>query len=418
MIRELQSLIDRTENSADKSQKRESLIQSEKIDEEEHAVSFYHIEILKKLIHWINKDVAAVKSMLFEMRKENVMLNDEYNKIVSDKTRYEVEYERMKERLDELENIDENENVESFDVSVESVRDASIRVDALMTTIINTVTSKKLSDSFILTDDKDSNIENWLFAMNNKLKKNVDWFSIETSKKTYVRTRIDEDAMKHLASRFKKDSIKSFLIAEEIFDDLNRMFDDSNKRVNILKTYKRLKQIKTNKEFYTFFAKFQRLTSDSKIYDETILLEDLKNKMSWDLQKTLASDIYKAIDLYEFVRFCQFTDQTLRDVNSKIRNASRDDYEESISRNNASYQESSRDQSNTSRSRFQTSTSSRVISQASIEEQVNAFSCYNCEKSEHIARRCSESKKINLNSFVREIEEHVFDNDNQDESKK
>jgi hypothetical protein len=51
MIRELQSLIDRTENSADKSQKRESLIQSEKIDEEEHAVSFYHIEILKKLIH-------------------------------------------------------------------------------------------------------------------------------------------------------------------------------------------------------------------------------------------------------------------------------------------------------------------------------------------------------------------------------
>jgi hypothetical protein len=98
--------------------------------------------------------------MLFEMRKENVMLNDEYNKIVSDKTRYEVEYERMKERLDELENIDENENVESFDVSVESVRDASIRVDALMTTIINTVTSKKLSDSFILTDDKDSNIEN------------------------------------------------------------------------------------------------------------------------------------------------------------------------------------------------------------------------------------------------------------------
>ncbi len=160
MIKELQSFIDRTENFADKNQRRKPLIQSEKIDEEEHVVFSYHIKILKKLIHWINKDVAAVKSMLFEMRKENVMLNDEYNKIVSDKTRYEVEYERMKERLDELENIDENENVESFDVFVESIRDASIRVDALMTTIINTVTSKKLSDSLILIDDKDSNIEN------------------------------------------------------------------------------------------------------------------------------------------------------------------------------------------------------------------------------------------------------------------
>jgi hypothetical protein len=140
--------------------------------------------------------------------------------------------------------------------------------------------------------------------------------------------------------------------------------------------------------------------------------------MFWDLQKTLTSNIYKAINLYEFARLCQFTDQTLRDVNSKIKNVNRDDYEESISKNNASYQESFRDQSNTSRSRFQTSTSSRIISQTSIEEQVNAFNCYNCEKSEHIARRCSESKKLNLNSFVREIKEHVLDNDNQNESKK
>jgi hypothetical protein len=255
--------------------------------------------------------------------------------------------------------------------------------------------------------------------MRNKLQKNADWFWIETSKKTYVRTRIDEDAMKHLTSRFKKDSIKSFLIAKEIFDDLNRVFDDFNKKVNALKTYKRLKQVEINKKFYTFFAEFQRLTSDSKIYDETILLKDLKNKMFWDLQKTLTSNIYKAIDLYEFVRLCQFTDQTLRDVDSKIRNVNRDDYEESISKNNASYQESSRDQSNTSRSRFQTSTSFRIISQTSIEEQVNAFSCYNYEKSEHLTRNCKTSKKLNSNNFVREIEKDTSNQNNLDvESRK
>jgi predicted RNA-binding Zn-ribbon protein involved in translation (DUF1610 family) len=140
--------------------------------------------------------------------------------------------------------------------------------------------------------------------------------------------------------------------------------------------------------------------------------------MFWDLQKTLTSNIYKTIDLYEFVRFCQFTNQTLRDVNSKIRNANRDDYERSTFKNNVNYQESFRNQSNTSRSRSQTSASSRTVNQISIEEQINAFSCYNCEKSEHIARRCSESKKLNLNSFVREIEEHVSDNDNQNESRK
>ncbi len=58
--------------------------------------------------------------------------------------------------------------------------------------------------------------------------------------------------MKHLTSKFKKDFIKSFLIAEDVFDDLNRIFDDLNKRVNVLKTYRRLKQVKVNKKFHTF----------------------------------------------------------------------------------------------------------------------------------------------------------------------
>jgi hypothetical protein len=308
-------------------------------------------------------------------------------------------------------------------VSVEWVRNASIKVDAFVSTIINT--SRKLFDSSILIDDKNSNIEDWLSTMKNKLKENADWFSIETSKKAYVRTRIDEDAMKHLASRFKKDSIKSFMTIEKIFDDLNRVFDDFNKKINALKAYKRLKQIETNKKFHTFWTEFQRLVNDSKIYDEIILLKNLKDKMFWDLQRTLTSDIYKAIDLYEFARLCQFIDQTLRDVNSKIRNANRDEYEESelTSRNilnnqESSNQESFRDQLNTLKSRFQTSASSRVFTQASIEEQVNAFNCYNCEKSEHLACNCKVSKKLNSNNFVRKIEKNISNDDDQNESRK
>ncbi len=135
--------------------------------------------------------------------------------------------------------------------------------------------------------------------------------------------------------------------------------------------------------------------------------------------------IYKAIDLYEFVRLCQFIDQTLRNVNNKTRNVNRDEYEKSksISRNNlnnqeSSSQESSRDQSNTFKSRSQTLTSLRVFTQASIEEQVNAFNYYNCEKSEHFARNCKASKKLNSTNFVRKIEKNVSNDDDQNESKK
>ncbi len=181
MIKETQSLIDRRkEDLVDKNNKRESLIQSKKIDEEEHVVFFYHIETLNDLMYWINKNVIAVKSMLIEIKKKNVELNNLYNVIIDERARYEVEYERLKKRVEKLERErdDENENMKSLDVSVESMRDASVRVDvsAFVMTTVNIVTSKKLSDSLIFIDDKNSNIEDWLSAMRNKLKENADWF--------------------------------------------------------------------------------------------------------------------------------------------------------------------------------------------------------------------------------------------------
>ncbi len=175
MIRETQSFIDRREeDSVDKDNRRESLIQSEEIDEEGHAVFPYHIETLDDLVYWVDKDVVAVGSMLIEIRKENVELNNLYNVIVDERARYEVGYERMKKRVEELEqnrNNDENENVESLGVPVGSVRGASVRVNAPASVM---ATSKKLPDSLILTDGKDPNIEDWLSAMRNKLEGNAD----------------------------------------------------------------------------------------------------------------------------------------------------------------------------------------------------------------------------------------------------
>jgi hypothetical protein len=162
------------------------------------------------------------------------------------------------------------------------------------------------------------------------------------------------------------------------------------------------------------------LTSDSKLYDEKALLKDLKDKMFWNLQRTLIFDIYKTIDLYEFARLCQFIDQTLRDVNIKFRNI-REEYEESTLKENFNNQVSSREQSNEFKLRSETfklnannqSSNNREMSQVFAFDQINAFICYNCDKSDHIARRCSALRKMNLNSFVREIEKNISDQDNE-----
>ncbi len=54
--------------------------------------------------------------------------------------------------------------------------------------------------------------------------------------------------MNHLIFRFFKNSIKLYTIAVEIFDHLYQIFDDSNRRINALKAYRRLKQIESFKD--------------------------------------------------------------------------------------------------------------------------------------------------------------------------
>ncbi len=96
----------------DKNKRRESLIQSEKIDEKKHAVSSYYIDNMKEFVHWLNKNAEVVRFMLFQLRKENIELNDEYNKMFKEKTRLETQYQIMNEQIEELEIEKESEKHE------------------------------------------------------------------------------------------------------------------------------------------------------------------------------------------------------------------------------------------------------------------------------------------------------------------
>jgi hypothetical protein len=250
--------------------------------------------------------------------------------------------------------------------------------------------------------------------MRNKLEENADWFSIDVQQKAYVRIRIEGDAMKHLISRFFKNSIKSYTTSKKIFENLYQIFDDSNRRTNALKVYRRLKQIESFKDFNTFWAEFQRLTSDFELYNQKTLLKDLKDKMSYELQKALAIESYKVIDLHEFVKMCRYTNQTLKNVNNKSRNI-REDFANDVEREEITVivNPNQNNDRSISRSRFGTSESeaesnSRAITQSS-ENQMNIISCYNCDKLNHFFRNCRQLRKMNSNSFVREMNVHEKD---------
>jgi hypothetical protein len=154
------------------------------------------------------------------------------------------------------------------------------------------------------------------------------------------------------------------------------------------------------------------LASDSELYNQEALLEDLKDKMSYELQKILAIESYKVIDLHEFAKMCRYTDQTLRNVNNKFRNI-REDFSDSAEREEVTVIVNSNQNNDrsTSRSRFGTpepeSESNFRATTQSSGGQMNSLNCYNCGKPEHFSRNCRQSRKsMNLNNFVREMNVH------------
>ncbi len=115
------------------------------------------------------------------------------------------------------------------------------------------------------------------------------------------------------------------------------------------------------------------------MYDEFALLKNLENKMFYELQKSLTSKSYKAIDLYEFAKLCQFIDQILRDVNVKYRTHEFESASSAFSTTAISQSRSQKVEFNRRQNIVLSSTSqSRAESQVSS-SQINEFIYYNCQ---------------------------------------
>ncbi len=244
-----------------KNKRRVSIISIEIFDDEfEDAKTFYHVQNVAQLKYWLKKDENALIKAWVNIRDESIFVINEYNKKVMKFDEFSEEYN---DRINELNDAKLMIRELKIELRERNLRNSNIFLFIIESDVIVS-TSKKLSDSSIFTDDKDLIIDDWLSIMRNKIEDNANWFSTDVQQKAYVRIKINDDAMKHLIFRFFKNSIKSYTIADEIFDDLYQIFNDSNRRINVLKAYRRLKQIESFKEFNIFWAEFQRLTSDSE----------------------------------------------------------------------------------------------------------------------------------------------------------
>ncbi len=137
--------------------------------------------------------------------------------------------------------------------------------------------SQKIPDSFWFTDKKNSTWKNWYDKIQNKLEINVNLFSNERVKLSYVHFRLFNDATDVAQSRCKHDCVNFYKIINDLLKELAELFNDSDKKVNFHRKYYNL--IQESKKFSEFYTQFQQLSFYLK-YHEKQLIINLKDKIN------------------------------------------------------------------------------------------------------------------------------------------
>jgi hypothetical protein len=157
--------------------------------------------------------------------------------------------------------------------------------------------------------------------MQSKLKANADWYSIERMTMTYLSTRLDEETYKHISTRLNKNSSRKYLIVNEIFEDLKRVYVDLNKMQTTMNVFTRLTQVDKYAKFHVFWNEFQRLMKEMNLSKHFLLIE-LKRKMFYKLQNVMSFEFNIIDDIYGLTRQVQWKENHYRridDVKSRRR---------------------------------------------------------------------------------------------------
>ncbi len=396
------------------------------------------INIVKKLIFWTSNDSVRVIDMINQIRDEVKKMIKKYNDQCDIIDALQNERKTFKKKIAILKNdkIDDKYTIRALREKLKILETAQNRtrnVRELITSSFKSSTADQemiadinasdrlektkrsivISNSTIFIEDK-AKFEHWLSTMQSKLEANVDWYSIERMTMTYVSIKLDEETYKHISTRLNKNFSRRYLIVDEIFENLKRVYVDLNKMQTTMNAFIRLTQVDKYVEFHVFWNEFQRLMIEMNLFDHFLLIE-LKRKMFYKLQDVMFIEFNIIDDIYELARQTQLKEnhyKRIDDAKSRRRSSAAATIETKAAINrtvsittisisiNEKLEQISTETTIWNSNQFRISTS-RVISRTSnldsIKEKfMRADKCFNCDESSHFSRDCSKLKKFKV----------------------
>lgn len=174
--------------------------------------------------------------------------------------------------------------------------------------------SMKLPDPPILTNGKDPKFPDWLSKMKSKLQANRDHYDSEELRMAYVENRTGGDAARHLAPRLEEGPSR-FQTAKDMFDYLESIYLDPNRREKARAEFKKLK-MKENEEFHAFLTRFLHLANEAKVSPDNFK-EELQERLTEELNKHTIGSYLDLDDFTDYSRRCSKVAQKLRAIHEQ-----------------------------------------------------------------------------------------------------
>jgi hypothetical protein len=262
--------------------------------------------------------------------------------------------------------------------------------------------SMKIPDPPTFTGEGKYDVDDWLAKMHTKLTANTDHFTTESLKKAYVQSRIEGAASQSLASRFRRNTTNPFRTANDILDELERLYSDPNRADTARREFRKLYQ--NDRDFNSFWVEFQKLASETDYTDDT-LKSELRNKVSRELADAIVTEINTST-VYELARRCQLYDQNIQANKARRARPTTRPVVTSVPTPTTAASTSPNPASRTTTTRTAVPTNRPVISAERLAEY-KAGVCFYCKKPGHKAVECPSRRDVAQNRTVNSIEENV-----------
>ncbi len=233
----------------------------------------------------------------------------------------------------------------------------------------------------MFTDEKNSTWENWSLDIWEKLAMNVDIFSNELYKLSYINSQLADNVIEVTQVRCNFNCDNFYLTINELLKKLAQSFHDFDKKDNYRRKYINL--IQESKKFSDFFNQFQRLYIYLK-YQKNVLVVDLKNKINsrlWIFWTAQIKSLIKLSDIQNYLICLNNEHKAVREIKNKL-----------LKHNDSKIIISITVQSSALKSDWSKSRSAVLTSIKNADVLVKT--CFICHKSDHSFKEC-------LNQFIK-----------------